>query len=1125
MPELRLNLLGYPKIFVNGQPVSVERRKTLALAAYLAMESGSVYLESSRRRTLQPGCSRETLAAMFWPESSQQQAAAYLRQALWDLARSIGEEWIGRDGQSIRLNPGGEIRVDAAEFVLRLEAWKAGNDQTDMAVAGLTETVALYRGDFLEGFSLRDCQGFDDWQRSQADMLRLHLAQALESLVELCTRQQAWDIAIQYARRWSELDLLNEAAHRALMLVYHQMGQRNTALRQFQRCKELLAAELGIQPAAETTALHQQIQQSVGIGSPVELRIAQAVPTGTVTFLFTDIEGSTRLWETYPSAMQKAFERQEAIIRQTMQAHGGYVYKMIGDAFQVAFSTATDALHAAIEAQLKLHAEAWGPVGQVKVRMALHTGVTEERGDDYVGPELNRVARIMNAGYGGQVLLSRATTELVRGHLPAGVSLKDYGEHHLKDLEHPEHIYQALVASLPDQYPPLKTIDFLSANLPVMATPFVGRRQELEQIEALLASPDCRLITLLGIGGSGKTRLALQAASQSLSYQHNACFISLANSQSLDEMLLAFARGINFAFVAPPALPLSLEAAKAQLFQYLAGKRALLVLDNFEQLVSYAELLGELLQAAPRIKMIVTSRERLNLSGEWVLDVLGLRFPSQAHLAQVVEYPAVQLFIASAQRVCGARLTEADHPAIVRICQLLEGVPLGIEMSASWVKMLTCDEIAAEIEKNIDFLSSSWRGMPERHRTLRAVFDHSWKLLVERERKGFIRLAVFKGGFSRQAALEVAGVSILQLASLTDKSFLRRVADGRYEIHPVLSVYVREKLRADSGLLEEVEKLHAQYYSHWFLEMVEDLRGQKQLAALAALRINTLDLQAAILRLVLDHELVLLERVLPGLVLFSAINDQPVFVRNLEQIMLQLREFLNAEQEHPALLALNLAILRFITSFPKKLEVSDEYEKQSMDLIEQLPDTPLKAYSILLNCIGPAKKPLQQTLDHAQLSFRIFKEQGNAWEIALVQLILGDMLNFGHGDLKQSRGYYQASLQTFSELGNLWGMSLVYNGMVLLDEQEGNWEEAYQLGCRANDLMRQLNSQNRSLEVKQHLAENAIRLGKIEEARGFFSEILAYLTHNGDQERAHYYQKRLGALAGYSGSDKPVSPD
>jgi len=331
MTSLTIRLFGYPQFLVDDIPAKFERKKTLALAAYLAVKTT-------------PGISgfaRETLTALLWPEYPPEQASAYLRQALWDFAKSAGEDWIVRDSVTVCLNPQADIRVDVIHFESRLARWKTGAKEDS---AALNELAGLYQADFLAGFTLRDSPAFDDWQALTSETLRTHLLQALDELVSLYCQVRDYDSAAPHAHRWLALDPLNETAHRAAMLLYAQSGQRTAALRQYETCQRLLRTELDLEPELETTLLYQRIRDhrllpTPASHSPAERPVPER-PTGTVTFLFTDIEGSTRLWESQPRAMSRAHARHEAILRQAMAAHGGYIYKMIGDAFQVAFSTA-----------------------------------------------------------------------------------------------------------------------------------------------------------------------------------------------------------------------------------------------------------------------------------------------------------------------------------------------------------------------------------------------------------------------------------------------------------------------------------------------------------------------------------------------------------------------------------------------------------------------------------------------------------------------------------------------------------------------------------------------------------------------------------------------------------------
>ncbi len=348
-----------------------------------------------------------------------------------------------------------------------------------------------------------------------------------------------------------------------------------------------------------------------------------ARPSGTVTFLFTDIEGSTRLWEHTPEAMRPALARHDQIMRESIAAAGGYAYKTIGDAFQAAFATAPQALAAALATQRALYTEAWDTPRPLRVRMALHTGVTEERDADYAGPLLNRVARLMAAGHGDQILLSAATHELVWDQVPPGVALRDLGVHRLKDLIRPEPIFQVVAAGLPAEFPPLHTIAAPTPPLPHPATPFIGRAAELAEITALLDDPACRLLTLSGPGGIGKTRLALAlAAERADRYPHGVWFVNLAPLSSADGVVSTIADTFKLS-------ALRVVDLKEALRDYLREKALLLVLDNFEHVLEAADLVADLL-AAPGVQVLATSRERLRLRAERVYAVGGLPFPLDA---------------------------------------------------------------------------------------------------------------------------------------------------------------------------------------------------------------------------------------------------------------------------------------------------------------------------------------------------------------------------------------------------------------------------------------------------------------------------------------------------------------
>lgn len=1120
MSRYQVRLFGYPNVWVSQRLVRFERRKSLGLFAYVC---GELVNDGVRGRA------RESVAAIFWPKSTQDQAGAYLRHALWEIKRAAGGDLILTEDQIITIHP--DVWVDVVSFEDRLRGWKMSRTDSE-AASGLLQAVELYRDDFLASFNLPDTPDFDHWQSLQRETLRLHFAQALEALSRIFARAGDWVAASGYTRRWLELDQTNEAAHRALIQIYLRSNQPAAAARQYEACRMVLKAELGIEPEAETQALLRENagRKAERPGSRLPAKAAvhrgepSRQPTGIVTFLFTDIEGSTRLWQRHPGAMPAAFARQESIIREAVAAHGGYLYKMIGDAFQAAFSLATDALGAAVDAQRALSSEPWGETGMIKVRMAIHTGVTEERQDDYVGPTLNRVARIMSAGHGGQILLNRPTYELVHNCLLAGVTLLDLGECFLKDLEEPEHIYQIVATGLPGAFPPLRTVYEPLARLPIPPTPFIGREYELARIDEVFGNPQNRLLTLVGMGGIGKTRLAIEAArlekERHGKTQQGVGFVDLSRADSLAAIVGAMAKTVNLAFHTLPGLQLSAEAAQQQLFGYLAEKELLLVLDNFEHLIDHTAFVPDLLAAAPRIRLIITSRQRLNLPGESVIEVFGLPFPGRKGFEMAAEYAAVQLFLQGAERAAQFMPSGEDLPAVARICQVVEGLPLGVEMAAAWTKVLTCQEIADEIERDVNFLAFDWRGMPERHRTLRVVFEHSWRLLLDHERSTLLHLTVFQGGFNRMMALEVANAPLTLLGTLMDKSFLRRISAGRFEIHPVLRPFLVEKLEA-SGARAQLCERHAHRFFDWMIEMSDLLKGRDLITALAAMRSEHLNLLEALSYLTTQRDFIRLKRCLPELILFELMDDQSLYQAQVDRLLYSILDVLphNSEtkgaeetQNINSVLALTLAGLRTSAWRNGQQEKVIPIEQRCLGVIKGLPDTLEKADAMLLNCLGQGCMPQEEKISFITQAKDLFERLGNQWGSALAWMIIGDLMTFENFDPDTARAAYQVSLEGFTALGNLWGRALCLTGLQRIEKQTNHLEFAYQVGLESLDIFTRLNSPARLFYLNAEMAEIAKARGNYEQARQYYAANLRYLTDIGNLPMRARYQELIDAL-------------
>jgi predicted ATPase/class 3 adenylate cyclase len=551
------------------------------------------------------------------------------------------------------------------------------------------------------------------------------------------------------------------------------------------------------------------------------------LPTGVVTLLFTDVEGSTRLLHELGEEYGEALHEHRRRLRAAFAEHEGVEVDTQGDAFFIAFARASDAVAAASDGQRAL---AGGPI---RVRMGLHTGEPRVTDEGYVGIDVHKGARIAAVGHGGQVLLSQTTHALV------DYEVRDLGAHRLKDLSAPERIYQLEIDGLPGEFPLLKTLEAGMKNLPLPRTSFVGRASELEAIDRLLEDPRCRLLTLVGPGGAGKTRLALEAAARRVDrYPHGVHFVPLVSVASPDFLAPALAESIQFAVDGAH----SGFSAQEQLLDYLSERSTLLVLDNFEHLVEGSGFLAEVIELAPHVELLTTSRERLNVQSEWVFDVEGLGLAENGNGSA----SAVRLFVERATQVApGFALDDAAYSQALRICRLVDGMPLGIELAASWVSVLSCAEIADEIEGNIDFLATSMRDVPERHRSLRAAIDQSWRLLTDEQRSAFSRLSVFRGSFDRGAAVAVTGSDLRLLSELVAKSLLRRPDFGRFELHELLRQYAAEQLAATPGEQADARERHARHYAAMLVERQAALMGPELAVARDELRGELDNLRAA----------------------------------------------------------------------------------------------------------------------------------------------------------------------------------------------------------------------------------------------------------------------------------------
>ncbi|HMI21415.1 MAG TPA: adenylate/guanylate cyclase domain-containing protein [Gaiellaceae bacterium] len=574
------------------------------------------------------------------------------------------------------------------------------------------------------------------------------------------------------------------------------------------------------------------------------------LPTGTVTLLFTDIEGSTRLLQRAGDAYPSLLAEHRRVLRAAFSNHDGVEVDAQGDAFFVAFASAQDAAAAAVAAQQALAGHDWPDNSEIRVRIGLHTGEPTAVGGRYVGLAVHQGARVMAAGHGGQVLVSESTRALLDDRFQA----RDLGEHRLKDLAGPHHLYQLLVEGLPADFPPLKTLENRPTNLPVLANALIGRSRELKETQALLARDEVRLLTLTGAGGTGKTRFALQIAAEQLEeFANGVFFVSLAPVRDWELVVPTIAQTLGLR--EQPG-----ETRLETLTEYLSDKQLLLLLDNFEQVVPAAAEISGLLAAAPELNVLVTSRTPLRLSGERTYPVPPLELPNPEQLVDagsLMECEAVRLFVERAQAATSDfAVTDVNVRAVAEICIRLDGLPLAIELAAPRVRALPAPALLRRLDQRLRLLTGGAQDVDERQRTLRATLEWSYDLLLDSEKVVFAELGTFIGGCRLEAAEAVCnprgelGLEVLDsLESLVEKSLLLQRADPDGEPRFWMLETIREfamELLADSSSFADARTRHAAYFRSLAENIDVESRTGDQAVLFGRLDVETANIRTAL---------------------------------------------------------------------------------------------------------------------------------------------------------------------------------------------------------------------------------------------------------------------------------------
>jgi predicted ATPase/DNA-binding SARP family transcriptional activator len=801
---IEFRLLGPPEVVLGGSvvPVGSQQQRALLVAFLLARDA---VVTSDR------------LIDVLWGDDPPPTAASTLRGLVWRLRKHLPPATVEGCGDGYRLVAGDE-GVDVRRFDRLLAVGRRAADQDpDTAAGALADALSLWRGTALGEFA--------SWPFARAEAARLEEAR-LAASEDLAEAQLALGRVADALSRLEPLVAecpLRERAVGQLMVGLYRSGRQADALAAYQALRRALADELGLTPTPALRSLESAILQQDDellrlSPKPAEPERRLVVLDDTVAFLFTDIEGSTRAWEGDVAAMGPDLARHDAILSDVCAAWEGRIFAHTGDGLCAAFPTAAAAIGAAVEGQRALQTPGWRRGEPPRVRMAVHAGAAQRRGDNWFGPTLNRTARLLGAAAAGQVVCSETAAALARDVLPEGAQLVDCGEVDLPDLARPERVFRCTHPEFPGSSAPLRTAgrDRRRDNLPVPLTRFVGRAGELAEVEALVATH--RLATLSGPGGAGKTRLALEVGARMADrFPDGVWFVDLAPISEAALVAPAVAAGVGL-LVGELAKSGNLEAA---LVERLRPRQLLVVLDNCEQVITGVALVAHsLLQGCPGLSVLATSREPLAVTGEVVFSVPPLSVPSAGQAfgdhPGVVEslrhFDAVALFCARAYDADrNFSLNEANADAVVRICRRLDGLPLALELAAARARVLGTKELAGQLDDRFAALGEGSRVAPPRHQTLRAAIDWSHDLLPPAEQAVLRRLAVFPATFALDAVRAVAGSdAVAPFLRLVDKSLVAVISDEgevRYQLLESVRAYAAERMAA-SGELVEAERAH-----------------------------------------------------------------------------------------------------------------------------------------------------------------------------------------------------------------------------------------------------------------------------------------------------------------------------
>jgi predicted ATPase/DNA-binding SARP family transcriptional activator len=968
MSILRISCFANFRATLDGNPIrTFDTEKTKALLAYLASEADRPHR-------------REYLAGLLWSDQPEKKALHNLRQTLSYLRKALGEDNPEREPDSplfllitretVQLNSTSEVWLDLRSFKEQIKTglrfYRSRNGRGTLNIRGLKQAIEIYRGAFLDQMYLQGSPLFDEWSMLQREECNRQAIEALSLLAEYHEQRAEYSLARRSAARLVELAPWDETAYTQLMRLYALDGQWSAAQAQYVTLRRLLKEQLGLEPAAETTALFENLRQAAAQNRPIALRFA----------------------------------------------------------------------------------------------LAPH-------------------------------------------------------------------------------------------NLPLADTPFVGRQSEMDALANQLADPDCRLITLLGPGGIGKTRLALESAFDQVGlYPDGVYIVPLAAVRSSNLLAPTIADALGFKFYAA-------ENPETQLINFLREKSLLLLLDNFEQLLDGTGLVLNILHQSPGVKVMVTSRTVLNLRAENVFEIEGLTYPSDLSFPSggqdTRDFSALQLFEQTARRVQPQFSLAAEIPAVTHICQLLEGLPLGIELSATWVQAYDCITIAAQIEQSLDFLTSEMRDVPERHRNVRAVFEHSWALLKPEMQQIFSRLSVFRGGFTSDAAMQVCEAQPSQLKALVNNSLLQETSPDRYELHNLLLQFAHVKLLDNPSQAQVVQAKHSNYFTSWLAQQTEKLYSPQQQETLDRIAQEIENTRTAWQWAVEQRKFTQIEQASPALSGFYRMRSRfqegrdtfahavqalqsetptPQSHRNVALLCIhqgifetslgnyeEARRLAEASFETlqsdgtPTEIAFALDLRANAAIEIGEFQQAKLFSEKALALLESPADSPARAF--LLNVLGDANRILG-VFDASQAQYQamltIYKRLADGWGLARAYNSLG-ILAGTRGQYEEAKENFQKSLATFRQIGDRAGTARILHNLSILAYIDQDYEKTRQLRLECLDICRAIGFQWGITSELKHLADVEKAMGDYEQARAHYEESLVYGRRANDRKSMAYALDSLGGLA------------